>query len=650
MSSKFRPKRKPGRKELLYFLATFFLFLEFSQAFSGATLVYAAGTVGTGTAASCTEAALDAKLAGGGNIDFSCGPNPVTITVSKQKTLSANTSLDGGGLITISGGGKVRIFYTQNNVVFSVKNLTIANGYATNNDSGELLGDGAGILSGYRSSLTVTNCKFINNVSTKPGGDDGGGAIYIKSESVLRVDKTEFIGNSSSGSGAAIHNLLSNLTVTNSTFSNNRAGDSGPGIYVDGVKGANGFVIINNSSFTGNTGTGQGGAIFTFLYSYNPPDVFPYQPGSYVSIDNTTFAANQVVTRADGDSLGGALRHGNGPLTLTNSVFYDNLAFQQGAAIWLGEKAYPTNISNVTIASNRAVSADGKSGLGGGLLIASTGPINLTNTTIAGNYAGFQGGAIFGGGDVAASGGSNLTITNSIIANNQADNGGNNWNIKKNCPGQYNDGGNNLQYPAKNPNDASDKNCTGTITIADPKLGPLSYNRGPTKTIALLPASPAIDTANNATCPTTDQRGTARRDGNGDSVITCDIGAFEYVANPSIVVTSTSDDGTGKPGTLSQAINQASTDPAILSIILSPRNIAVNGKLPALPGGVTLDGGAASCNNKVILDGTNAPADAMGLTLSGGNVLRALNVTHFKKAQIQARGNGNSFICVKASQ
>ena len=46
----------------------------------------------------------------------------------------------------------------------------------------------------------------------------------------------------------------------------------------------------------------------------------------------------------------------------------------------------------------------------------------------------------------------------------------------------------------------------------------------------LFSNSPAIDAGNNSTCVgTTDQRGVARFDGNGDLIITCDIGAFEYV-------------------------------------------------------------------------------------------------------------------------
>jgi len=42
----------------------------------------AAGVVGTGTPESCTEAALDAALAGGGLVRFNCGVEPVPITLT----------------------------------------------------------------------------------------------------------------------------------------------------------------------------------------------------------------------------------------------------------------------------------------------------------------------------------------------------------------------------------------------------------------------------------------------------------------------------------------------------------------------------------------------------------------------------------------
>jgi hypothetical protein len=62
----------------------------------------------------------------------------------------------------------------------------------------------------------------------------------------------------------------------------------------------------------------------------------------------------------------------------------------------------------------------------------------------------------------------------------------------------------------------------------DPRLGPLAFNGGPTRTHALLAGSPAIDHGDNSGAPATDQRGVARRrDGDGNGSQITDIGAFE---------------------------------------------------------------------------------------------------------------------------
>jgi hypothetical protein len=60
--------------------------------------------VGTGTPASCTEAAFDVALASGGFIPFDCGRDPVTITVTSTKDVAIDTAISGDGRITISGG------------------------------------------------------------------------------------------------------------------------------------------------------------------------------------------------------------------------------------------------------------------------------------------------------------------------------------------------------------------------------------------------------------------------------------------------------------------------------------------------------------------------------------------------------------------
>src|SRR4051812_32250964 len=70
--------------------------------------------VGTGTPASCTSRAVVRAVAQGGIIAFRCGPDPVTI-VMRRTAKVVNTSkrvvLDGGGLVTLSGGGERRILY-----------------------------------------------------------------------------------------------------------------------------------------------------------------------------------------------------------------------------------------------------------------------------------------------------------------------------------------------------------------------------------------------------------------------------------------------------------------------------------------------------------------------------------------------------------
>jgi len=63
------------------------------------------------------------------------------------------------------------------------------------------------------------------------------------------------------------------------------------------------------------------------------------------------------------------------------------------------------------------------------------------------------------------------------------------------------------------------------------QLGPLQDNGGPTMTVLPLPGSPAIDGADGANCPATDQRGVQRPQGVG-----CDIGAVEVTAAPSLML------------------------------------------------------------------------------------------------------------------
>lgn len=120
----------------------------------------------------------------------------------------------------------------------------------------------------------------------------------------------------------------------------------------------------------------------------------------------------------------------------------------------------------------------------------------------------------------------------------------------------------------------------------DPKLGPLADNGGPTKTMALLPGSPAIDVVTSeirTNCQNMfDQRGHPRgrprtQNALGDDVFLCDLGAFEatnpFVVNSPVdaVDANPADDRCATAGgvcTLRAAIQQANAIPGMNEIVL----------------------------------------------------------------------------------
>ncbi|KAB1930699.1 hypothetical protein F8271_27570 [Micromonospora sp. ALFpr18c] len=249
-------------------------------------------TVGTGTPASCTSAAVVKAVAAGGIITFNCGPAPVTITMAATaKVRNANgpkVVLDGGGTVTLSGQGQRRILYmntcdeaqgwttshcqNQDHPQLTVQNLTFADGNSTG-DKAEGGGGGAIFVRGGR--LKVVNSRFVRNRCDRTGPDLGGAAVRVLSQydnKPVYVVSSTFDGGSCSN-GGALSSIGVSWVVLNSVLKNNEAigsganpaksgtpgGGSGGAIYCDGneftVRIA-GTVIENNKANEG------GGAIF----------------------------------------------------------------------------------------------------------------------------------------------------------------------------------------------------------------------------------------------------------------------------------------------------------------------------------------------------------------------------------------------------
>ncbi len=224
--------------------------------------------VGSGTPASCTSAAFVNAVAQGGIVTFDCGPDPVTITLEETARVFNDTGpeivIDGGGLITLSGGGSRRILYmntcdqnqvwttshcqNQDHPRLTVQNLTFINA----NSTSEAVYDGGGAIWVRGGRFKVVNCSFHNNVCGDVGPDLGGAGIRVFSQyEGLPV----FVVNSSFGAASGNGNWCSNgggissigvsWTIINSTFSRNDAIGNG-----------------GNPSLPGTPGGGSGGAIY----------------------------------------------------------------------------------------------------------------------------------------------------------------------------------------------------------------------------------------------------------------------------------------------------------------------------------------------------------------------------------------------------
>lgn len=282
--------------------------------------------VGDGTAASCTAAKVVSAVAGGGVVTFNCGSDPLTIVVPEIEiindsgvTKDGSVTIDGGGKITLSGGGTNRILRqstcdsalhytstrcdTQTTPHLIVQNIGFTAGLGVGDEtgSGGLFGGGAIYVQG--GTFKAFNITVTNNQQTSASGelaqDLAGGGIYAyEVSSPIYVVNSTFQGNTGVN-GGAIGSIGESWTILNSVFQSNSAtghgenpaksgtegGGLGGAIYNDGnsltlticgsqflgdqanelgsgaiflvVDDVTGNLVIDESTFTGNSDTGD---------------------------------------------------------------------------------------------------------------------------------------------------------------------------------------------------------------------------------------------------------------------------------------------------------------------------------------------------------------------------------------------------------
>jgi len=470
--------------------------------------------VGTGTAASCTEAKLGAAIAAGGKVTFDCGAAPAVISVTKTIAFRTDkdTTLDGGNAVTIDGGDATQIFtftgpnFQTTKTTVTLQRIGFSNAKATGSNpfptasppcSQGFQDGGGGVIQIRDGVLHVIDAVFTTNHGAVPGPDIAGGAIYAIGSLDVTVVGSTFTGNDASN-GGAIGSLFSDLTVIDSTFTGNKAlgtganstnatcpvvggqretgsGGNGGAISIDG--GETFAVVLCGDVFSKNAGgTGAlGGALF------RTPD------GAMQSttIDQCTFDSNTA------DSAGAMYFH-NSHLIITNSTLSNNVANGSGA---IQADGTILDLTNVTLYGNSAKTSPG----GTISLFGNSGTFN--NVTFAKNHCDGAPGSGFG---VDLFGGTALTINNSIFDSaTQADE-----NAPMACQ-NTNTGASDLQWPKTHSSGTNaDNPCVTGIDFADPLLGTLAGNGGPTQTALPAAGSPAIGVGK--ACPATDQTGKPR--------------------------------------------------------------------------------------------------------------------------------------------
>jgi|GEM_PF-6472539 len=283
-------------------------------------------------------------------------------------------------------------------------------------------------------------------------------------------------------------------TLSDMVIENNQPGcpQRGGGIWSGGV-GAS--LSISNSVIRGNIGPSGGGGLVS---------------SGTTSIVDSTIDGNVSHWHGGGVVLAG-------DATISGSTISNNTGVGLGGGIFAGDDttdaccAATIRIVNSTLSGNVALHHNSGTpqyfpGTGGAIGIKRSALViedsTITRNLAAPNPVYFAEGVA---GAISMGYHGSLDIRRSIVAGNTA---------RNECS---------LGTTVVTGSDSIAGGC-GVGSSADPLLGALAANGGPTLTHAPLVGSPAIDTA-GGTCPATDQRGVTRPQGAG-----CDIGSFEVEA------------------------------------------------------------------------------------------------------------------------
>ncbi len=431
----------------------------------------------------------NSTIDGNGDTGASCSAcNLVQVT---------NSSISGNGSDPTATGGGLAIFSFYNDVThtYSVTNSTIDSNAATREGGGIRLAGSAENPGFAPAELTVTDSSVDGNATVGFFDIDGGG-IYADTGNVT-IDNSSVSNNaagplggltSSKGGGIYLReegglNTDSSLVVTDSTIDGNDANWQGGGIWVVTSES----VTITDSTISGNEANSLGGGGL-------------YSSGASVSITASTIDGNSADV-GGGVAITEFSGYPEGDLDVSDSTISNNtstFAASGGGGVFVnvGDAGVDATFTNSTISGNSSANQ------GGGIMAMQTSSVTLLHSTVVGN-SGINGANIF-----TAS--RPLTIEASLVA---LPTGGDNCDVFSTTTGGF--------------SFADDASCglggSDLVAAINPMLGPLADNGGATATHLPDAMSPVGGLVPAASCSVASgQRGVARPQGTD-----CEAGSVE---------------------------------------------------------------------------------------------------------------------------
>jgi hypothetical protein len=486
------------------------------------------------------------------------------LAIARSLTIIGPTN----GSVVVSGNNASRVFNITGGTV-SISNIAITIGRAAGTPG--------------------TNCEFSCSAAG-PGGPGQGGGILNNANSTLFLTNCTLAGNSANGGAGGV-----NINVGPG---GSGGGGSGGGIYNLGALKLENCTLSGNSASGGNGGDRGSGGTGANGGPASGGSLYNEYPG-ILTMENCTLNDNHA-NGGNGHAGVNSSKGGSGGNVLGGSIYNES-------TLTLIACTLTGNSANGGTGGEGGSSGGGAGGfaLGGGVFDGGSG--NYRNSIIAGD-------TVNGG----AGGMSNL-----------GPNGATGSTIGPDVDGPISSQGFNLIGRRDGSLGWVSSDLLGGTTDAtklNPNLGPLQPNGGPTRTMALLPGSAAINAGDDSiTGPplnlSTDQRGLARKSGSR-----VDIGAFEVQpvnSAPTITAAPALSRQQGSAATASTiaTVNDAETPAGNLNVTVASAPIGISVTNLVNTGGTITANVAASCS-------ATAGANTIGLQVTdGGGATATANLT-----------------------